>query len=144
MYLVIEFLFQQQLPTSVPENPACGKRRNAAGSQRPTIEFLVSCMNLVRELFDVDCFHGIPTKLNDVYYKLGQMNNFKKAIQNIFAPDKNYSLEKLIGAVQITHSQLNEQLSNNLKSALHSTNLHRQFSRSTCRITTAVLLLSRS
>lgn len=82
-------------------------------------------MNLVRELFDVNCFHNIPTKLNEVYYKLGQLNNFKKAIQNIFAPDKNYSLEKLISAVQITHNQLNEQLSNNLKSALNSTNLHK-------------------
>jgi len=45
-----------------------------------------SSSNLAQELFDIDCFHGIPTALNDVYYKLGQLNNFKKNIQNVFAP----------------------------------------------------------
>lgn len=103
------------------ENASSNKRST---TNRPTVEFLVKCMNLIQELFDVDCFHGVPTKINELYYKLGQMNNFKRAIQNVFAPDKNYTLEKLVNAVQITHSQLNEQLSTNLKSILHSSNLH--------------------
>ena len=104
------------------ENASSNKRST---TNRPTVEFLVKCMNLIQELFDVDCFHGVPTKINELYYKLGQMNNFKRAIQNVFAPDKNYTLEKLVNAVQITHSQLNEQLSTNLKSILHSSNLHK-------------------
>lgn len=67
--------------TQVPE---VDQKRH--GKNRPTVEYLVRCVNLIQELFDVDCFHGIPTALNDVYYKLGQLNNFKKNIQNIFAP----------------------------------------------------------
>lgn len=55
---------------------------------QPSVEFLYKCVNLVQDLFDVDCFQNIPTKLNDVYYKLGQLMNFKKAIQNVFDPSK--------------------------------------------------------
>ncbi len=58
---------------------------------RPSVEYLVKCINLVQELFDIDCFHGIPTALNDVYYKLGQLNNFKKNIQNVFAPSNLFT-----------------------------------------------------
>jgi hypothetical protein len=47
---------------------------------QPSIEFLLKCVHLIQDLFDVECFQSIPTKLNDVYYKLGQLTNFKKAI----------------------------------------------------------------
>ena len=53
---------------------------------QPSVEFLMKCVYLIQDLFDVECFQHIPTKLNDVYYKLGQLTNFKKAIQNIFDP----------------------------------------------------------
>ena len=53
---------------------------------QPTTEFLIKCVHLVQELFNVDCFLNIPTKLNEIYYKLGQLHNFKKGIQNIFDP----------------------------------------------------------
>jgi hypothetical protein len=46
----------------------------------------MKCVYLIQDLFDVECYQHIPTKLNDVYYKLGQLTNFKKAIQNIFDP----------------------------------------------------------
>jgi hypothetical protein len=118
---------------------------------QPSIEFLLKCVHLIQDLFDVECFQSIPTKLNDVYYKLGQLTNFKKAIQNIFDPskqfiienisthkkfyyiifnifiyiDENYTIEKLVCAVQTIHSQLNNQISNNLSHLLHSTNLQK-------------------
>ena len=55
---------------------------------QPSGEFLMKCVYLIQDLFDVECYQHIPTKLNDVYYKLGQLTNFKKAIQNIFDPSE--------------------------------------------------------
>ena len=62
---------------------------------QPSIEFLLKCVHLIQDLFDVECFQSIPTKLNDVYYKLGQLTNFKKAIQNIFDPSKQFIIENI-------------------------------------------------
>ena len=39
--------------------------------------------------------------------------------------DENYTIEKLVCAVQTIHSQLNNQISNNLSHLLHSTNLQK-------------------
>ena len=73
--------------SSIASSAICNNENNPKNSaHRPSVEFLVKCNNLAQELFDIDCFHGIPTALNDVYYKLGQLNNFKKNIQNVFAP----------------------------------------------------------
>ena len=60
--------------------------RRKSSSHRPTTEFLVNVLHIIQDLFDVDCFLSIPTKLNEVYYKMGQLSNFKNAIQNVFAP----------------------------------------------------------
>ncbi len=62
---------------------------------QPSIEFLLKCVHLIQDLFDVECFQSIPTKLNDVYYKLGQLTNFKKAIQNIFDPSKQFIIQNI-------------------------------------------------
>lgn len=56
---------------------------------RPTQEFLVNCVNLFQNLFDVECYLNVPTKMNEIYYKFGQLQNFKNAIQNIFDAGKN-------------------------------------------------------
>ena len=61
---------------------------NHANSHIPTVEFLIKCVHLIEDLFEVPCFTSIPTKLNDLYYKIGQLHNFRNAIQNIFAPGK--------------------------------------------------------
>lgn len=53
---------------------------------KPSQEFLLNCLNMFQRLFDVDCYLNVPTKINDLYYKYGQLVNFKKAIQNIFDP----------------------------------------------------------
>ena len=55
---------------------------------RPTQEFLLKCLKTFQDLFDVECFLNVPTKMNDIYYKYGQLVNFKKAIQNIFNESK--------------------------------------------------------
>lgn len=57
-------------------------------NHKPSQEFLLKCLNLFQDLFDVDCFLNVPTKMNDIYYKYGQLANFKKAIQNIFDKSK--------------------------------------------------------
>ena len=90
---------------------------------KPTQECLVNCVNLFQNLFDVECYLNVPTKMNELYYKYGQLKNFKKAIQNIFDPEGNYSIEKLITSVQTLHKKLNEQLTNSLKKILKTNNL---------------------
>jgi hypothetical protein len=90
---------------------------------KPTQECLVNCVNLFQNLFDVECFLNVPTKMNELYYKYGQLKNFKKAIQNIFDPEGNYSIEKLINSVQTIHKKLNDQLSSSLKKILKTNNL---------------------
>ncbi len=61
-------------------------QQKSANTHKPSVEFLIKCTNMFQELFEVPCFSNIPTKLNDVYYKLGQLTNFRNAIQNVFAP----------------------------------------------------------
>ena len=53
---------------------------------KPTNEFLVRCITLFQNLFDIDCYINVPTKMNEIYYKYGRLNNFKNAIQKIFDP----------------------------------------------------------
>ena len=59
---------------------------------RPSEEYLLTSVNLFQDLFDVDCFASVPTKMNEVYYKYGQLINFKKAVQNIFDPSMKFLL----------------------------------------------------
>lgn len=69
---------------------------NLEKAHKPSQEFLLKCLNLFQDLFDVDCFLNVPTKMNDVYYKYGQLVNFKKAIQNVFDQSKNQILKVFI------------------------------------------------
>jgi hypothetical protein len=55
---------------------------------KPTQEQLMSCVQLFQNLFDVDCFLNVKTKMNELYYKYGQLQNFRKAIQNLYDPGK--------------------------------------------------------
>jgi len=55
---------------------------------KPTQEQLMSCVQLFQDLFDVDCFLNVKTKMNELYYKYGQLQNFRKAIQNLYDPSK--------------------------------------------------------
>lgn len=59
---------------------------------RPSEKFLVEFLRQFLHLFDVGCFLNAPTRLNHIYYKLGKLVNFKKAIQNIIDPSKIYFL----------------------------------------------------
>jgi hypothetical protein len=53
---------------------------------RPSDEFLIHCVDLFQQLFDVQCFASVPTKMNELYYRHGQLVNFRKAVQNVFDP----------------------------------------------------------
>ncbi|CAF0978639.1 unnamed protein product [Brachionus calyciflorus] len=94
-------------------------------NHKPSQEFLLKCLKLFQELFDVDCFLNVPTKMNDIYYKYGQLVNFKKAIQNIFDPNENSTTEKLVCNVQNVYKLLNDKISNNLKEILNKTDLEK-------------------
>jgi hypothetical protein len=48
-----------------------------------SIQYHIKCLNLFQELFDVKCFHNIDSKISEIYYKYGQINNFKKSLINI-------------------------------------------------------------
>lgn len=65
---------------------------NHEKTHKPSQEFLLKCLSIFQDLFDVDCFLNVPTKMNDIYYKYGQLVNFKKAIQNIFDESKNFKI----------------------------------------------------
>ena len=103
--------------------PASTHPKSEYYRHKPTQECLVNCVNLFQNLFDVECYLNVPTKMNELYYKYGQLKNFKKAIQNIFDPEGNYSIERLINSVQTIHKKLNEQLSSSLKKILKTNNL---------------------
>ncbi len=57
---------------------------------RPSEEFLLNCVNLFQELFDVDCFQNVPTRMNEIYCKHGELLNFKRAAQNIIDPSMHF------------------------------------------------------
>jgi hypothetical protein len=59
---------------------------------KPSPEYLLNCVNLFQNLFDVDCFLNVPTKLNELYYKYGQLQNFRNVVQDMFDPGIYYYL----------------------------------------------------
>jgi hypothetical protein len=61
----------------------------SANAHKPSQEFLIKCIHLIQDLFEVNCYKNVPTKLNELYYKLGQLMNFRNAIQNIFEPSRS-------------------------------------------------------
>ena len=58
--------------------PASSNPKSEYYRHRPTQECLVNCVNLFQNLFDVECYLNVPTKMNELYYKYGQLKNFKK------------------------------------------------------------------
>ncbi len=71
-----------KLALTQPPNLISKKNHDSCSSytsnrHKPSPEYLLHCVNLFQNLFDVDCFLNVPTKLNELYYKFGQLQNFR-------------------------------------------------------------------
>ena len=45
--------------------------------------YFVECLNLFCQLFNIKCYHNIPNRMNEIYYRYGQMKNFRKGLTNV-------------------------------------------------------------
>ncbi|CAF1008083.1 unnamed protein product [Didymodactylos carnosus] len=67
----------------------------------PSYQFCLRIIEQCQSLFDSNCFTQIPTTLNELYYKQGELNNFKKSIASALGVDSSKtSCPKLIKILQ--------------------------------------------
>ncbi len=87
--------------------------------------YYVECLNLVCQLFNIKCYHNIPNRINDLYYKYGQLKNFRNGLTNVLNINPNCSLEKLILSIQTIHDEFNQSSVLKLKNFFNSTDFQR-------------------
>ncbi|CAF4580793.1 unnamed protein product [Rotaria sp. Silwood1] len=72
---------------------------------RPTYQYCLSLIEQCQSLFDVTCFTQLPTALNELYYRYGELTNFKRSIASTLGVLENtrlVSCPKLIKTLQQT------------------------------------------
>jgi hypothetical protein len=47
---------------------------------RPSYQYCLSIIEQCQSLFDVTCFTQLSTALNELYYRFGELTNFKRSI----------------------------------------------------------------
>ena len=48
-----------------------------------SVDYYITCLTSFCELYDVKCYHKIPSKMTEIYYKYGQLINFKRSLIEI-------------------------------------------------------------
>ncbi|CAF0751256.1 unnamed protein product [Rotaria sordida] len=72
---------------------------------RPTYQYCLSIVEQCQSLFDITCFTQLPTALNELYYRYGELANFKRSIASTLGVLENsrlVSCPKLIKTLQQT------------------------------------------
>jgi hypothetical protein len=77
-----------------PSSTLSSTNYSSYNRHKPSPEYLLNCVNLFQNLFDVDCFLNVPTKLNELYYKYGQLQNFRNVSRKCI--NLNHKNSKLI------------------------------------------------
>ena len=88
-------------------------------------EYYIECLNLFCQLFNIKCYHNIPNRMNDIYYKYGQLKNFRTGLINVLNINPDCSLEKLILSIQTIHDEFNQSSVFKLKSFFNSNDFQR-------------------
>ncbi|CAF1256991.1 unnamed protein product [Rotaria magnacalcarata] len=81
----------------------CSDRIHA--EHRPTYQYCLTMIEQCQSLFDVTCFTQLPTALNELYYRHGELTNFKRSIASTLGVTENsrlVSCPKLIKTLQQT------------------------------------------
>ncbi|CAF4100506.1 unnamed protein product [Rotaria socialis] len=81
----------------------CSDRIHA--EHRPTYQYCLTMIEQCQSLFDVTCFTQLPTALNELYYRHGELTNFKRSIASTLGITENsrlVSCPKLIKTLQQT------------------------------------------
>lgn len=47
---------------------------------RPSYQYCLNIIEQCQSLFDVTCFTQLPTALNELYYRHGELTNFKRSV----------------------------------------------------------------
>lgn len=86
-------------------------------------EFYLNCTTMFQNLFDVKCYHHVPTKMNEIYYKFGQLINFKQSVINVMELSSDISIEKITAAIQKMYNEVNDTTGKSLRECLKSNNI---------------------
>ncbi|CAF1136479.1 unnamed protein product [Didymodactylos carnosus] len=74
---------------------------NIYKDHHPSYQFCLGIIEQCQSLFDSKCFTQIPTTLNELYYKQGELSNFKKSVASALGVDTyKTSCPKLIKVLQ--------------------------------------------
>jgi hypothetical protein len=101
----------------------CECEDNNANKSNLNKEFFINCTTMFQNLFDAKCFHNVPTKMNEIYYKYGQLVNFKQSVINVMELNSDISIERITAAIQKMYNEVNDMTGRSLRECLKSNNI---------------------
>ncbi|XP_023368806.1 centrosomal protein of 70 kDa isoform X2 [Otolemur garnettii] len=88
------------------------------GSNMPDFEMLQAIVSHFQKLFDVPSLNGVYPRMNEVYTRLGEMNNAVRNLQELLDLDSSSSLYVLVSTVGKLCRRINEDIREQVKQVL--------------------------